>query len=94
MSMQAFAASDDEAELAAQLLKIAKCEEAGALPASLAVDFFGRSGLTVEQLRDIWNLADQNGSGDLSKDEVAMAIRLMGWAQAGEALDSGLLRKS
>lgn len=94
MSTQAFAASDDEADLAAQLLKIAKCEQAGALPPNVAVDLFGRSGLTVEQLRDIWNLADQNGSGDLSKDELAMAIRLMGWAQAGEAFDSGLLHKS
>lgn len=95
MSTQAtFAASDEEADLAAQLLKIAKCEQAGALQANVAVDIFRRSGLTVEQLRDIWNLADQNGSGDLSRDELAMAIRLMGWAQAGEPLEGGLLLKS
>ncbi|KAF9477811.1 hypothetical protein BDN70DRAFT_90513 [Pholiota conissans] len=94
MSSQTFLASDEEVELARQLLKVAECEQAGALHADVAVDIFGRSRLTVEQLRDIWNLADKNGSGDLSIEELAMAIRLMGWAQAGESLHENLLHKT
>ncbi|KAF8950785.1 hypothetical protein BDZ97DRAFT_1892340 [Flammula alnicola] len=93
MLSQPLAASEEETELATRLLVIAKCERAGVLNPEAAIDIFRRSGLSFELLRDIWNIADKNGSGDLSKDELVVAIRLMGWTQAGEALHDGLVTK-
>ena len=89
-----FKATDEEEQLATQILVLTHCQEAGALSSEAAIDIFRRSGLSFTILRDIWNIADKNGSGDLSHDELAMAIRLMGWVQMGEALDDGLLLKS
>ena len=86
-------ASEEESELAAQILTVARCEQAGVLTAQAAIEIFGRSGLSFEQLRDIWNLADTNQSGELSKNELMVAIRLMGWVQAGETLHVNLVKK-
>lgn len=86
-------ASDEELQLTNRLLAIANCEAAGALSSQAAIDIFGRSGLSFELLRDIWNMADKHGTGDLSKEELVIAIRLMGWVQSGEALNDSLLTK-
>lgn len=93
MSMYTPMASEEESELAAQILAVARCEQAGVLTAQAAIDIFGRSGLSFEQLRDIWNLSDQNQNGELSKNELTVAIRLMGWVQAGEMLHVDLVTK-
>ncbi|KJA25508.1 hypothetical protein HYPSUDRAFT_64689 [Hypholoma sublateritium FD-334 SS-4] len=94
MSMYTPMASEEEGDLAAQILALAHCEQAGVLTAQAAIDIFGRSGLSFEQLRDIWNLSDQNQSGELSKNELTVAIRLMGWVQAGETLHADLVTKA
>ncbi|KAF8903342.1 hypothetical protein CPB84DRAFT_1774611 [Gymnopilus junonius] len=88
-----FKATDEEHQLAAQILVMTECHEARTLSSEAAIDIFKRSGLSFTILRDIWSIADKNGSGDLSLDELAVAIRLMGWVQMGEALDDGLLLK-
>ncbi|KAJ3506098.1 hypothetical protein NLJ89_g7060 [Agrocybe chaxingu] len=56
-----------------------------------ARDVFNRSGLPFVVLRDVWAMADENGSGDLEKREIAIALRLIGWVQAGEGLRKELL---
>uniref|UniRef100_A0A0W0FKY8 Uncharacterized protein n=1 Tax=Moniliophthora roreri TaxID=221103 RepID=A0A0W0FKY8_MONRR len=48
-----------------------------------AVELFLQSGLTPEVLSDVWNLADGGSKGYLSREEVTIALRLMGWAQRG-----------
>lgn len=93
MSLKAFSASEQEIEVANQILLLSGCQEAGALKADAAIDVFNRSGLSYTILRDIWNMADENASGDLTLHELAAAIRLMGWVQAGESLEESLLIK-
>lgn len=89
--MYTLTASASELELATQVLATAHCDETGVLNAQAAIDVFGRSGLSFEQLRDIWTLVDQTQSGELSKSELAAALRLIGWAQAGKPLHADLL---
>ena len=91
MSLKGFSPSEDEIILANQILLLSDCQRDGALKPDAAIEVFKRSGLSYPILRDIWNIADENASGDLSIYELAAAIRLMGWAQAGEALDETLL---
>ena len=91
MSLKAFSPSEDELILASQILLITDCQQSGALKADAAIDIFKRSGLSYPILRDIWSIADENASGDLNIRELAAAIRLMGWVQAGEVLQQSLL---
>ena len=91
MSLKGFSPSEDERNLANQILLLCDCQEGGALKSEAAIDIFKRSGLSYPNLRDIWNIADKNASGDLTIHELAAAIRLMGWVQAGEALEESLL---
>ena len=91
MTLKAFSASEDEMSLANQILLFSNCQESGALKSDAAIDIFKRSGLSNTILRDIWNMADENASGNLTIHELAAAIRLMGWVQVGESLDESLL---
>jgi len=90
MSLKAFSASEDEMQLANQIL-LSDCRDGGALKSDAAIDIFKRSGLSYTILRDIWSMVDENASGDLTIHELAAAIRLMGWVQAGEPLEESLL---
>lgn len=91
MTLKGFSPSEDEINLANQILLLSDCQRDGALKPDAAIDIFKGSGLSYHILRDIWSIADENASGDLSIYELAAAIRLMGWAQAGETLDESLL---
>ncbi|KIM46718.1 hypothetical protein M413DRAFT_440303 [Hebeloma cylindrosporum] len=88
-----FTATEEEEQLATQILVIKNCHTTGILNADAAIDIFKRSGLSVEMMRDIWTLSDKNRSGDFSRDELTVALRLMGWVQTGETLHEGLLAK-
>ncbi|KAH9476238.1 putative calcium-binding protein [Psilocybe cubensis] len=57
-----------------------------------AIGLFKQSGLSFKQIRDIWSIADKDGTGKLTKPELAVVIRLAGWVQAGEILDEKLLK--
>jgi Cytoskeletal-regulatory complex EF hand len=91
MTLKGFSPTEDEMNLANQILLLPDCQQDGALKSDAAIDIFKRSGLSYPILRDIWNIADENASGELSIHELAAAIRLMGWVQAGEALEDSLL---
>ena len=91
MTLKGFSPSEDEMNLANQILHLSDCQQGGALKSDAAIDIFKRSGLSYSILRDIWYIADENASGDLTILELAAAIRLMGWVQAGEALNESLL---
>ena len=91
MVLNGFSPSEDEMDLANQILVLSDCQQGGALKSDAAIDIFERSGLSNPILHDIWNIADENASGDLTILELAAAIRLMGWVQAGESLEESLL---
>jgi len=88
-----FTATEEEEQLATQVLVIKNCHTTGILSTDAATDIFKRSGLPDEALRDIWTLSDKNRSGDFSRDKLTVAFRLMGWVQAGEKLHEALLAK-
>lgn len=90
MGLKGYSPSEDEMDLANQILVLSGCQQ-GALKSDAAIDIFERSGLSYPILRDIWKIADENASGDLTILELAAAIRLMGWVQAGESPDESLL---
>lgn len=91
MTLKDFSPTEDEMNLANQILLLPGCQQGGAFKSDAAIDVFKRSNLSYPILRDIWNIADENASGELTIHELAAAIRLMGWVQAGEALEESLL---
>ncbi|KAF8889609.1 hypothetical protein BD779DRAFT_1520096, partial [Infundibulicybe gibba] len=58
-----------------------------ALPGQCAIEIFNDCGLSPETLGDIWGIADADNHGFLSPNELAAALRLMGWAQSGEKVE-------
>lgn len=62
----------------------------GVLEADKAVDFFSKSGLPIEVLANVWDLADIRKSGSLSKDEFAVAMHLIHGCLGGNPLPSTL----
>jgi epidermal growth factor receptor substrate 15 len=90
MAFQGFSPSVKELELATRLLET-NIWQSDILSIDSAIGIFKQSDITLKQLRDIWTIADKKGSGSLSKNELAVVIRLMGWVQSGEPLREGLL---
>ena len=90
MLSEEFSASDEELQLFSRLLETNNWHKADTLSFDAAIDILKQS-LTLKQLRDIWTIADKERSGNLSKLQLAMVIRLMGWVQAGQPLHERLL---
>lgn len=93
--MQRFVPTPNELHLASRLLEsnTGSWNRSDCLSVDTAIGIFKQSGVSFKQLRDIWSIADREGAGHLSKEGLAVVIRLMGWVQAGEPLDEGLLEK-
>jgi len=88
-----FQPSEEELQLAAKLLETSSWNRSDTLSVDSAIGLFKSSGLSFKQVRDIWTIADKNGTGNLSKGELTVVIRLMGWVQSGRSLDESLLRE-
>ncbi|KAL8293725.1 hypothetical protein RQP46_000426 [Phenoliferia psychrophenolica] len=58
----------------------------GTIEGEAAVGFFSQSGLPIEQLAKVWDLADIRESGALNKDEFAVALKLIRDNLAGKEL--------
>lgn len=56
-----------------------------------AVDILQRSGLSNVDLSSIWTMADEDQDGNLSERELAIAVRLIGWAQSGKPINRSFL---
>lgn len=56
-----------------------------------AVDILQRSGLSNVELSSIWTIADEDQDGNLSERELAIAVRLIGWAQSGKPVNRSFL---
>ena len=57
----------------------------------MAIGILKQNGLSYKQIREIWNVADRKGTGNLARDELTILIRLMGWVQAGKSVDTAFL---
>ena len=53
-----------------------------------AIEALQSSGLSPDVLATIWDLVDDGQKGFLSKDDLAKAIRVIGWAQRGFPVES------
>ena len=89
----AIPATEEENVFADEILRQTYCNQTGLLTADAAVEVFNRSGLSRYELRDIWGLADGDSNGILTRDELLVALRVMGWVQSGKAFAESLVDK-
>ncbi|KAF6764142.1 hypothetical protein DFP72DRAFT_415005 [Ephemerocybe angulata] len=89
--MATFAATPEELELIAEILTFTRSEMSRIVSTEAAIDVFERSDLKRNDLKEIWRLADKDRNGMLTSKELAVALRLIGWVQAGEPLAEHLI---
>lgn len=74
----------DEKKLYSQLFKSLDPEGAGVVTGEKARATFEKSGLPPSVLGEIWQIADQNNLGFLTQFGFCLAMRLIGYTQAGQ----------
>ena len=88
-----FAPTPAELAYAAQIIDSADAQKLGVITGEAAVPVLNGSNLSREELGYIWTIADHEHNGYLCKKGVAVAVRLIGWAQVGEPVSDSLLLK-
>ena len=88
-----FSPTPAELALVNQIFAQGDPQKLGVLTGEVAVRIFGGAKLPPATLGEVWNIADEDNKGWLSKKGVAVAVRLMGWAQKGEKVTKALLNK-
>ena len=84
--MSKFTPSPQEVALVNQIFTNADAQKIGVLNGETAVKVFSGSLLPSTVLAEVWNLADEDQKGALTRKDVAVAVRLLGHAQRGERL--------
>jgi epidermal growth factor receptor substrate 15 len=90
--MASFTPTPGEVQFAAQVFTHADAKD-GILRGDAAVRIFAGSKLPPAVLREIWNIADDENNGWLSRKGTAVALRLIGHAQKGEKVSAALISK-
>jgi len=88
-----FSPTPAELALVSQIFAQVDLQKLGILTGDVAVKTFGGANLPPAVLGEIWSIADEDNNGWLPRKGVAIAIRLMGWAQKGEKISSELVHK-
>ncbi|KAF4615333.1 hypothetical protein D9613_002841 [Agrocybe pediades] len=88
-----FSPTPAELSIVSQIFANADPQKLGVLTGDVAVRVFGGAKLSPTILGEIWNISDEDNNGWLSKKGVAIAVRLIGWAQKGEPISQALLKK-
>jgi epidermal growth factor receptor substrate 15 len=88
-----FSPTPAELTLVSQIFTQADPQKLGVLTGDVAVRVFGGAKLPPTTLGEIWNLSDEDNKGWLPKKGVAIAVRLIGWAQKGEKVTQALANK-
>lgn len=88
-----FSPTPGERALVAQIFAQADPQKLGVITGEVAVRVFGGAKLQPSVLGEVWSIADEDNKGWLSNKGVAVAVRLMGWAQKGEKVTPALLNK-
>ncbi|KIM88114.1 hypothetical protein PILCRDRAFT_248113 [Piloderma croceum F 1598] len=91
--MTSFTPSSAELGLVTQIIAKADSQKLGLLTGDAALKVFEGTKLPPTILREIWSIADEGNNGWLAHKEVAIAVRLMGWAQKGEVVTKALINK-
>jgi len=88
-----FRASSAELDLVNQIFSKVDKPKQGILKGDVAVEVFSGAKLAGSVLGEIWNIADEENNGWLSKTGTAKALRLIGHAQKGSKVSHTLLTK-
>jgi epidermal growth factor receptor substrate 15 len=91
--MASFTPSSAELALVTQIIAKADSQKSDVLTGDAALKVFRGAKLPPPVLREIWSIADEGNNGWLSHKGVAIAVRLMGWAQKGETVTKTLINK-
>ncbi|EJT98522.1 hypothetical protein DACRYDRAFT_118778 [Dacryopinax primogenitus] len=85
--------SADEQAFTNQVLALADPQKLGIVPGDLAVNLFAGSNIPADTLGDIWQIADSENNGFLTRKGLGIALRLMSHVQFGEKVDESLVNK-
>ncbi|KAG8867620.1 hypothetical protein FRC20_005312 [Serendipita sp. 405] len=88
-----FVPSPPEVAIVNQIFAIADPQKLGIITGEQGVKVFAGCNLPPATLGDIWSLSDPENNGILTRKGVAIAVRLIGWAQKGESPSAELLEK-
>lgn len=88
-----FSPTPAELSIVNQIFAQADPQKLGVLTGEVAVKVFGGAKLPPTVLGEIWNISDEDNKGWLPKKGVAIAVRLIGWAQKGEKITQALTNK-
>ncbi|KAI9509957.1 hypothetical protein F5148DRAFT_1183471 [Russula earlei] len=88
-----FSPTQGEVALVNQIFNKHDPQKFGVITGELAVNIFGGANLSATVLGQIWGIADADQQGFLTRKGVSVAVRLIGWAQKGEAISPDLVNK-
>ncbi|KAH9951498.1 hypothetical protein B0H21DRAFT_880758 [Amylocystis lapponica] len=91
--MSKFTPSPQEVFLVNQIFAQADTQKLGVVTGDAAVKIFNGTNLSPSILAEVWNLADEDNNGVLTRKGVAVAVRLLGHAQRGEKVTEALIHK-
>lgn len=89
----AFSPTQGEAALVNQIFSKHDPQSFGVITGDVAVKVFGGANLSASILGQIWAIADADNQGFLTRKGVSIAVRLLGWAQKGDAISADLVSK-
>ncbi|KAF8068770.1 hypothetical protein FPV67DRAFT_1760788 [Lyophyllum atratum] len=93
MGSTGFFPSEEELDLVAQIYHRVGTPRPDVIHGPTAAEIFEAcTDLPPAILSAVWDIADKEKAGYLSERGVAIALRLIGWAQSGEELSAGLVR--
>jgi epidermal growth factor receptor substrate 15 len=88
-----FSPTHGEVALVNQIFAKHDPQKFGIITGEVAVNIFGSANLSATTLSQIWGIADADNQGLLTRKGVSVAVRLLGWAQKGEAISAELVNK-
>ena len=89
----AFSPTPGEVALVNQIFAKHDPQNFGIVTGDVAVKVFGGANLNATTLGQIWAIADADNQGFLTRKGVSIAVRLLGWAQKGDAISADLVSK-
>ncbi|KAJ1307259.1 hypothetical protein OPQ81_001372 [Rhizoctonia solani] len=91
--MAGFEPTAQEQQVIKAVFSKADTQDLGVITGDEAVKIFAGSGLSPTTLGEIWQLSDTDNNGFLTEAGLGIAIRLIGWAQAGESPKKELISR-
>ncbi|KAI0721498.1 hypothetical protein C8T65DRAFT_565847 [Cerioporus squamosus] len=91
--MSKFTPTPAEVALINQIFAQYDTQKLGVITGDVAVKIFSGSKLSPTVLAEVWNIADEDNNGVLTRKGVGIAVRLLGHAQRGEKVSEALVTK-